>query len=424
MILDEEICAFLATVCSQPDYKFQDQEMHIVKNVQMDDSYMTFKLNITVLHDAFTDYHTTKLTKRQIKQYIQTCPFLSRCNRHGDNHKTKGKRFYMVQARKSPHDEWIFKRFQPTLVFDTIDYAISEQSTVECLQKNGVFQAACTVATRFCLIPVVHHPHMKVKCQFQAAWLPHWLDWKDNRLMGIPNVDDEDCQLEIFGVLKTPTGEVPLRAAVHVSVTFHAYPGQLEQLLEDFLWMLFSGQETSDPQGKPILTGPLKGKDAAFQEIKVMPEPFKNAFVHYCNTTAQTLAPETIRQFVQQSRLLLHTRNGKYIKTRGTTAWICQRQGEMIIPDIPTLLCSQNQVRIQLGVPFCIEFKISDSHVIHPKPVFSLSFEPSWLRWEDHTLCGLVREPVDPTEIIVSCTYLDTMMNDVDLEAVLHFAMF
>nr|KAJ3420108.1 hypothetical protein HK105_006076 [Polyrhizophydium stewartii] len=130
---------------------------------------------------------TPRLSESALHMYIRQHRFLCRYRaKDGRLVKSSGRCCFLVNARKSASDEWVFCEFEPFLGGE------EPPSTIQIGQS-------------FSYTPLVVDPqHKDIKAAFHSPWLPHWLRWRDGTLVGIPDINSRSCEITVVAVFALP----------------------------------------------------------------------------------------------------------------------------------------------------------------------------------------------------------------------------
>ncbi|KAJ3292921.1 hypothetical protein HK104_004899 [Borealophlyctis nickersoniae] len=255
--LDEVFFAFLAKVCS--DLECQDasgEKIHQtltarkVSKPSDHPEFFAFKFRIRSFTNAFKDelklagFSDELIHDRKIKQYLWQQRYISRFNEDGKKAKSKGSHVWVVEARKTADGGWIFKEF--------------ERKITGCDPSPIAY-----VGIRYVYEPKVYDPQIKItpaarqgpKVVFHSPWLPNWLGWENNVLVGVPPPDAKNCFLTV--IASYFHGETSYRLERNFHLTVTKYPTAVHDGHEDDTQLGPRYQYPSHARGGMVMTQPF-----------------------------------------------------------------------------------------------------------------------------------------------------------------------
>ncbi|KAH8927870.1 hypothetical protein BT69DRAFT_1277638 [Atractiella rhizophila] len=167
--------------------------------------FRPFKFRIQSFTNAFSEelarhgMDEEEVPLKKVRQYLWTQPYISRFNDEGKKAKSKGNHVWMVEGKKDPECEWIFKAFERRIL---------PERPAPTATPGRVWSYKPHVWDP-------QQPSASISVQFSSPDLPSWLSWNDGTLSGVPTEGD-------FG------GKIIVRA----SFTVAGKNGELEKSFE------------------------------------------------------------------------------------------------------------------------------------------------------------------------------------------------
>ncbi|KAJ1918197.1 hypothetical protein H4219_002754 [Mycoemilia scoparia] len=239
--LDELFPEFLQSVCSNltaTDPKGEKiHQTQMAKKLQKfteTNSFRPFRFRIQPFINAFRDWIISKaglteelLNSRDFRQYLHQHKYISRFNENGGKAKSKGQRVWNVEAKKLSDGNWEFKEFTCKIV--------------------GIPPPIAFVGSKFKWSPTVWDPQVQTpNATFSSPWLPAWLKWENNAIVGYPSADSRDCDVLIIANYEQGNQAIQLEKYVNIKVSEMAESSDIGKVLQTDLEVLESAFLTTN----------------------------------------------------------------------------------------------------------------------------------------------------------------------------------
>ncbi|KAJ1883092.1 hypothetical protein LPJ57_000420 [Coemansia sp. RSA 486] len=181
----EQICSNNITVDSEGELIHQTQMAKKLEKLEQCTEFRTFRFRIQAFSNGYREFIEREaglteqvVSKQQLRNYLHQQRYISRYNEDGKKAKSKGHHVWNVEAKKISRNTWWFKEF---------------------LRRIASPPPKAVIGVPYEWTPTIWDPQIKSpKVYFNSEWLPHWLQWDNNALRGLPPPDATDCNISVI----------------------------------------------------------------------------------------------------------------------------------------------------------------------------------------------------------------------------------